>query len=520
MKQYINKIKWFRNAALILSVLVLSVSCEDILDEQPISEISPANFWQNNSDALAGIIGVYDGMQPAYRQNHFLWGDFRSDSHRLSESGAASLDVIELVQQNITPGNQTVLRWDDLYELINRANQAIKYIPTIPNYDENLLAEAYALRAFSYFNAIRVWGAVPLNTEPTESILDLQKQRTPAATILNDVIIPDMLKAEELMAIPNSKFRFSEASILCLQAEVYMWEKEYDKAKVALDKMMALGGYSLVTSVQAWEDLFYNTPQSPDTPDGRGKIQTGPELIFSIRFDLAEVQGNPGPGNGIDNRSGVFGLYFAGIPSVNISKTLEAKWQERFPIDSIGWVTKYPNVAPAVTLPTGTVYGDWRYFLSREGGYENNIPNARIAKWAKSNFSPAFDDTDIVIYRYAGMLLLLAEAENQINEDGVRALELVNQLRTARKLPNVTMEEFGATKEEREDYILDERQFELLGEGKRWWDLRRTDKALEVLNPILDSLGSPPLTTDRLLFPIYFEHLVENPNLLPQNTGY
>jgi len=82
------------------------------------------------------------------------------------------------------------------------------------------------------------------------------------------------------------------------------------------------------------------------------------------------------------------------------------------------------------------------------------------------------------------------------------------------------MEEFGATVDEREDYILDERQLELLGEGKRWWDLRRTNKALEELNPGLDTIpGGTQLTEERLLFPVYFEHLVENP-LLEQTPGY
>lgn len=499
-----------------LLILVLGASCDSFIDEQPISEISTTGFWKTNEDAKAGIAGVYDAMQPTYRTKHFLWGEFRSDSYVAATAGA--LDFREMVLQSITPGNAQALRWDEFYEMINRTNQAIKYIPTIQGYDKNLLAEAYAVRAFAYFDAIRVWGDVPLFLEPTESISDLQKPRTSGDDIMRDVIIPDMLKAEELMAKPDSKFRFSKASIYCLQADVYMWQKEYGKAKTAIDNMIDLGVYSLVNSVDAWQDLFYNTPNSPDTPDGRGKIQTGPELIFSIRYDLAEEQRSPG--NNLGNRSGVYQLFFAGIPTYYISSVLEDKWVERFPIDQEGWEAKYPDTEPAVTTDLGPVYGDWRYFLSREGQFEGNSGNARVAKWAYSNFNPAFDDTDIVIYRYAGMLYLLAEAENRLNADGVRALEIINQIRTARKLPTVTMDEFGSTPDERETYILDEKQFELLGEGKRWWDLRRTNKALEVLNPILDSIPeATTITEDRLLFPIYFEHLIENPNLT-QNSGY
>lgn len=84
----------------------------------------------------------------------------------------------------------------------------------------------------------------------------------------------------------------------------------------------------------------------------------------------------------------------------------------------------------------------------------------------------------------------------------------------------VKSEEFGANVEEREVYILDEKQLELLGEAERWWDLRRTQRALETLNPILDTLpGGIPLTEQQLLFPIFDDHLIENP-LLEQNAGY
>ncbi|HAH54054.1 MAG TPA: hypothetical protein DCM02_01880 [Flavobacterium sp.] len=514
MKQYRNKSK-FKIAFLLLTVFGLNVSCEDILEQEPISEIGPNKFWKNNSDALAGIIGMYDGMQATYRFNYHLWGEFRSDNFKAGSSGA-TLDRLELVRQNITEGNST-LRWDNLYVLINRANQAIKYIPTITAYDKSLLAEAHAVRAFSYFKAINVWGSVPLYTLPTESVTDIQRPRTPGATILTDVIIPDMLKAEELMITNSSNFRFSKASIYCLQAEVYMWIKDYPKAKAAIEKLIALNAYSLVTTVQAWEDLFYNTPISTTNPSFRGKIQTGPELIFSIRFDIAESA----TGAFAYNRSGVSSMFYTGIPAFYLSSSLQSKWIERFPTDQAAWEAKYPGVPPAGVSSTGTlVYGDWRYFLSRDGGYANTSGNVQCAKYNKTAINGAFDDTDIVIYRYADMILLLAEAENQLNADGAAALARINQIRTARKLPLATLDEFGATKEERENYILDERQFELLGEGKRWWDLRRTNKALEVLNPILETAGLPLLTEDRLLFPIHFVHLVENPNLLPQNAGY
>jgi len=254
---------------------------------------------------------------------------------------------------------------------------------------------------------------------------------------------------------------------------------------------------------------------------------TGPELMLSIRYDINEPRDNPGQTRA--NRAGIFALFFAGLPSFHLSPALENKWIEKFPIDSLEWATKYPDTAPVLTKDDDAdgvlepVYGDWRYYFCREGGVggldARSIGEARLAKYNKSNYNQDLDDSDIVLYRYAGMLLLLAEAENQLgNAD--RALELVNQIRTARQLPTVSPEEFGATPDARENYILDERQLELLGEAERWWDLRRTGKAMEVLNPTLDTIpGGVQLTQERLLFPIFDEHLIENPSL-DQNSGY
>ncbi len=507
----------------LITIVCLTFSCNGLLDEQPISEIGAADFWQSNNDAALGVAAVYDAIQPTYRTKHFLWGEFRSDNFSIG-SESASANNIELLNNDVNTGNGAAIDWSDFYVAVNRANLAIKYIPQINGFNPNLLAEAHAIRAYLYFDAIRVWGAVPLFTEPVESSAqDLALPRTDGNTIMNDVVIPDMLEAEELMTLVADRYRFTKTTIWALQADVYMWQRDYAKAKEVLDRIVASNEYSLVTTPDAWQNLFINDIQE----GGPGKVMTGPELMLSIRFDINEPRDNPGQTRA--NRSGIFALFFAGLPSYHLSPALENKWIEKFPIDSLGWATKYPDTDPILTKDDDVdgvlepIYGDWRYYFCREGGFEGldirGIGEARLAKYNKTNYSQDLDDSDIVLYRYAGMLLLLAEAENQLgNAD--RALALVNQIRTARQLPTVSVDEFGATVDARENYILDERQLELLGEAERWWDLRRTGKAIEVLNPILDTIpGGVQLTQERLLFPIFDEHLIENP-MLDQNSGY
>lgn len=515
-------------------VMSLVVSCDDFIDEQPISEIPPSNFWQNNDDANAGVVAIYDGMQATFRTKHYHWGELRATDTHTQGSESASADNLEVLYNAVTAGNNNVLRWDDFYETVNRANLALKYIPQIDGFNSSLLAEAHALRAYLYFQAVRTWGSVPLFVEPIENQnQELQRPRTDGNTIMNDVIIPDILAAEANMETVSDPYRFSRASVYALQADIYAWNGDDAAAKTALENLIGLGEYSLVTTPEAWQDLFLN-----DTGDGGGpmKVQTGPELIFSIRYDINEPRDNPGQTRA--NRNGIFALFFAGLPSYYLSPVLENKWIEKFPIDSTGWVNKYPDTSPALNRVVmfldengmeqdslAPIYGDWRYFFCREDGAEGIgstlIGEARLAKYNKANYNQDFDDSDMVLYRYAGVLLLLAEVENRLG-DSTRALELINEVRTARQLPLVDASEFGASEDERENFILDERQLELLGEGKRWWDLRRNDKAIEVLNPILDSISTGPgilLTQERLLLPIFEQHLIENP-LLEQTPGY
>lgn len=500
-------------------LLMLSYSCDNLVDEKPISVLGEDNFWLNNDDATAGVIAAYQIMQQAYNSEHYQWGEFRADNF-IGFGGTTNLNNLELINNGLQPGN-AIYRWNQLYTMINRANLAIANIPNITGADPNLLSEALAIRAKGYFDAVRIWGAVPLFTEPS-TVSGARKPRIDANTILNDVVIPDMIRAEQLNSVLSREFRWSLSSIYCLQAEVYMWNKDYVNAKIALNKLIDLGEHSLVTTPLAFFNLFTNDQSNED------KRQFGSELIFSLQA------------NQETNRGGNFALFNNGIIQYVMSPDLENKWREKFPVDSTAWVTKYPNTEPIARRielvddgmggfieEESVVYGDWRYYTVREGGVElgsREIGDARLFKWGKTApLAQNADNTDLNVYRYADMLLLLAEAENRDTQeaDGAgRALGIINQLRTARLLPPVTALEFGSTVDEREDFILEERRYELVGEGKRWWDLLRTGKAIDVLTPLLNANPNGlPLTNQKLVAPIFDEHLIEN-NLLMQNPGY
>lgn len=475
-----------------LGVLLVAYSCSDVLEEQPFSQISSDAFWQNNNDANAGIAAIYDAMQKTYDDKLLLWGEHRADNFDPTENSGFELDLIE---NNINNTEGAYLSWSNLYQMILRANIAIERIPQIPQYDRDLLAEAYAARAFAYFDVVRVWNRGPVFTEQVNNLADdLNRAPTEGDVIMQEIVIPDMLMAESLMTDPVSRHRFSQNSIWALQAEVYMYlggTENLSKAKIVLDKIVDSGQYSLVQNREDWVDLFLSDPEL-------GEIEDGPELIMTIKYDLEE---DP------DDRSEIIDLIRSGNPKVTFSTRLKQKWIEEFPIDSALWVAKYPSFpVPIVDITeTDTLYGDWRLYETEEIDIEFTNIGPQIIKYAKNRVPGSIDYTNIPVYRYAGILLLLAEIENQQgNKD--RAFQLVNEIRTARGLPTADPADY-TTINEIEDFILDERQLELVGEGKRWWDLLRTGNAVEVMGPING------YTDGDRYFPFWADHCRDNPNL-------
>ena len=482
-----------------IALMAMTIGCDRLLDVEPQSQISEEQFWKTETDAAAGVAAIYDAMQSAYSSKYFFWGEMRSDNFQASPQANAT--ALELLQNTLSEQNSAVTDWGGLYRMIFRANQAINNIPGISGDVEGLLGQAHALRAFAYFDAVRVWGRVPLYLESIKGLSDdIHRRQTSGSYVMDSVIIPDMLKAERLILNRKDRFQFSLSSVYCLQAEVYMHLKEYALAKEALDKLVNLGEFSLVNDPDSYHALFRNEP--PEVGLSSNQEETGPELIFSIYYNFEEDGG----------ASSVYNFFWPGVPSYYLSSRLEEKWQETFPTDSLAWHAKYPDFKPSTIDEDdgSTIYGDYfRYVQLYENGKE--IGNRRYAKYNTTNFASNIDDTDIVVYRYAGMLLLKAEAELQLG-NLQEAVDLVNRIRSARDLPGISLLDFQ-TKDALLNTILDERQFELLGEGKRWWDLIRNEKAVEVMGPINGQ------TSSKLLFPIYFEHLVDNPSLI-QTPGY
>ncbi|WP_294617792.1 RagB/SusD family nutrient uptake outer membrane protein [uncultured Bacteroides sp.] len=482
-----NKIKYFAGAI----CLALSLnSCSDFLNEEPVSEIPAGEMWKTARDAKAGVNEIYGLLRTALRENYFYWGEFRSDN--VAQGAPAMADQARVIN-NLMSTDDKCTKWTSLYQVINQTNLAIKYIPGISMPDvsdrNDYLGQAYALRALAYFYAIRVWGDVPLFTEPTENYSEaIYKERTDKNYILENVIIPDLKKAEGLINRNKNyeRKRISICGVWAILADAYMWAGNYSLADQVIDKMatIKLGGkrfLDLEPDIEKWHTMFteeLNNKPSDDTPEN--DEYNSKELIFLIHFDMDEV--------GTQGYSFMY-RYFCG------SGIRAAVLSDRF----------------MTLFDEEDMQGDRRKDYTVKYYQEGN----ELRKYMSGDISSSLNNTCEVaypVYRYTDMLLLQAEARVRQGkwED---ALALVKRVRDRAGLSTRLAYEF-ASENELIDYILRERQVELVGEGRRWFDLVRTGKWKEVMQPIngLSEDGNE-------LFPIHYSHLIENPKLV-QNSYY
>lgn len=452
-----------------IGLIILAISffsCSDLLDKEPISSFSADGFYKTTSDAQAGIYGIYDAAQSVFRTNFAYWGEGRADNIQTAQSG----EGLQLLQNNLDESIASAY-WGSLYDMINRANYAIKYIPEI--FEEGnetgtqLVGEARALRALAYFYLVRIWGDVPLILEPYQSIeQDIFISRTEKQLVLA-AIEEDLSYAtqncREKFGNDRDRIMFTKGAANALLTHVYMWQHKYDEAIGSSSLVLNNPLYSLVTNMDDWGKIFTNSYSS--------------ESIFEVAYDENET-------NSLRVLYAI-GSYAIFTPSEKFKSSYE-EGDKR--IDYVYDVT--------LTDPKAI----WK-FLGRGLNDEDPTPSKQ----------------NIVLFRLADIMLLRAEALHKKGgaQNQLIALGLLNTIR--RRAGLVEFETVAAAEAmygDLETAILHERSIELCFEGHRWFDLVRTGKAISTMQPING------LSDERnLVWPISINSLRKNPNLV-QNDYY
>lgn len=480
----VNKLCYW--PALVLSLVLMS-SCEDMLIEEPKS-VAAEVFYNTREEVEAAVNAIYSPLRDGTMANYIATLECQSDWMY----GRGSWDPLSQYQ-GLNDANITRVAgfWNAFYLAVRNANLVIQNAPNgnaISSEDINkLVGEARFLRALTYFHLVRNWGAIPLRTEENMTEKDLSKS---SIEQIYSLIISDLLNAESnLPDVPNAIGRPSKWAAKTLLADVYLQHERFQDAADKAEEVILADKYKLVR-VQSGEDLQYKL-FGPE-------ILTTSEEIFYLKYSRLANQGN-------------YILWISNHPSTNLFNFggAYAVHGDQTNPNFINW----DNEDLRKSLWDNIDFGLGKNTLVSSKYVD---PNA-ISQNGAGN--------DLPIYRYAEVLLIYAEAStrasNTVNE---KALEGLNQVRRrAYGLnPEVISDldiESSVAPSEFLDLVVRERGYEFLYEGKRWHELKRINRAAELIQ-----IGKGKTVADKhLLWPIPVSEMNYNKALNPasdQNPGY
>jgi len=488
-----NISKYSRNKMFILTwsillMLSLFISCEDILEEKP-KTVAVENFYNTAEEVEAAVNSIYPPIsgiiveQTVILDTHTDWGygrGSRADYNAMQGFNAANI-------------NNAGSRWNAFYLSVRNANLVIKNAPngssiSKSDIDKNV-AEAKFLRAFAYFQLVRNWGSIPLRTEENMTIIDLAK--SPVQDVY-DLILSDLNFAEnnlpEVQSLIGKPTKYSAKTML---ADVYLTLGNYPQARDKSNEVIQSKKYSLVP-VTTKTDFQWNI-YGPT-------ITTTPEEIFYFKYTRQASYGNwilwvlNHPSTGNFNFGGAYAHYSDATNPFYLS------WSD----DDIRkqlWDKINFGLGPNTLV--SSKYID-----------PNSVEQSRGA------------GNDLPVYRYSEALLIYAEssclASNGPTTEGIEALNKVHR-RAYGKNPEIPSEiDFIISDYDQntfQDLVLQEKAYEFIFEGKRWYDLKRTGKAAQVIKAV----KGITIAEKAYLWPIPTSEIDFNKALDPatdQNPGY
>jgi hypothetical protein len=475
----------------ILAALTFQACSEDFLDvkQQEAVTVSDVELYNNNEGAKSFVTSIYSKYLD-WSMSSFSWigltGIASDDADKGSEPGDTGND--KLILDNLQHNSSTLSVGEVFtanYEGINRCNQALRYIPQLDKADASLknrlLAETKFLRAFMYFNLVRLYGGVPVvdhvpNPSSEEDITMQLARKTKAevyAFIEKDLTDAIVGLPEKTGYAQDEKGRASKGAALALMAKVALYQQKWQKV---IDFTNQLTGYALVTD---YGSIFK---------------ESGENNIESI-FEIQAYGGNPSKGiQGYSVSQGARGAGGWG-------------WGFNTPSESLLNVYEAGDSRKNATIIfAGSTLYDGRVVPS-------TVTNPRYNYKAYSSVNPDAWETGLNLryLRYSEMLLLRAEAFNELGNN-TSAKTALNQVRNRAKLANTT----AASQSEIRTAIWKERRVELAFEHDRFFDVVRTGQA----QAAFAAHGKTFVVGKHEVFPLPQSFISESKGLSVQNPGY
>ncbi len=515
---------------LLFSMIFVMSSCESFLEEDPKGKQMVETFYNTDIEAFGGLMGLYSTVTNdgnGLRQNFITRSEASSDLLTYKTVGAA--DGQSFPKYKLTPENTPLVQiWNHCYSAIYRVNSYIAALSSNTSSKisskkrEQYIKEAKFFRALMYYHLVMFWGDVPLHTEPT-NMQNTDIARTPATQVWAQVLqdLTDASTLPEKKDTPNG--RISKGVVLTLLSKVHLMKNDFNSAKQILDQ---ISGYSLMAAINdVWSTQHkYNN-----------------ESIWEINIEkgILPRQGNP--------MLSYFLPMHADFQGTNatypVNDYLLMMTEKDSPRTKLFYSKK-----PLSSEVSAKYKGEYKY--TTDSGEEKTIifTNAtqplysHIMKFTDfstvgSKFETADCPFNLIVFRYADVLLMKAEVECELNGTTNTALGYLNQIRkrageTQYSLTNeMGLRQLNNQAEMREA-IRNERALELVGEGHRFFDLKRwgNEYALAKLKASRQAriqgtafCYKPEDLTNiqefRLLWPIP-EGEINGNSLIKQNPGY
>ena len=478
----------------VFSLIGLLLACsEDFVTKEYQNGVVDENFFQDGKDAEQALTAVYDivGQKGYYRDAIFPLGESSSDNidEQTGDNGDYGFHYKAISDYRWVPDNPFFeARWYDSYKGIFRANILLDKLPAI-EMDESLkqryVAEAKFLRGLFYFTLIISYGDVPLVTEILTRDEYNNLARTDQALVYAQVE-QDLTEAVDVLPTADASQvgRATRGSALGLLSRVYLYQKKWQESADASEEVMALNTYGLV---EDYGSLFNgHNENSEESLFEMQSVSRAPSFWNSGSENLYSVMWSP-----------MIGWANWYTPSVDVIQSFEqGDARRKASLLIVGANDSIDLNGDGVLDPFPDPETGSNTVFFTDSNVRKFLPEGKPLNDA-TNF-----DVNFPIIRYAEILLNNAEALNELDRSA-EALAPLNEVRARAGLPAITI----TNQTELRDIIYHERRIELVFEGHRFFDLKRQDRAAEVLGP----LGFQPGVNE--YFPIPQEELDLNPNL-------
>lgn len=492
---------------LIITVPVLLLNaCHGQLDIVQDDKLTASNMWKTSKHVEGATVDIYAALRSNFAQSDISvlhWGELRVGEYMWSKSRVVNVYTSKDVIQNTMTSQTSNCSWAGLYDTIDRANAVLKYAPgddiAMTDSKRNwAVGQAAFARAYCYFWAVRLWGDVPLNLNPIESVdqPEMYPSRTAKEKVYAQIEEDIALAVQKAADLGSNKYMATADAVQMLKADYALWMYSVQKAGDAY-LSMAEAALSAI-KVQSGDPRLLSSYSM--VFDGRGlENKNSAEIVFAL-FNSAS-----------EGKTGGFNIYFT-----HSTPFVKSDFQNNpVPIgtfQAIDFGDEYLAMLRDSRDNEGdtrisAILGDGNYGTSGDGTL--TWVNKFIGDLSSGTM---VRDCDLPYYRYAYAIMLKAELE-YYKKNYTEAMRCINII--AKRAYGKTNYYTSTTKEDTLDALVHEYFLEFPCEGVIWWALIRLDKIWDYNPNLKDRRDEPNI----LLWPITKTAMNRNTNL-SQTEGW